>query len=321
MYSDKTKGDNMNQKGLEYSKNGAELRKIQKELVDTILTKPEELEKITNIQLASRKGFHQYSYHNICLANWQLWCRTGETCELLAPYNKWKEIKLEDGNKIHRNVKKGEKALRILAPFHYKFEVEDEEGNKTEQTVLRFKSVPVFDLSQTEGDKFEVDFTSAKHDFTLDEIISRYNVKVNLSNKEITRGYTDGKEIWISRHTSTNKQICTYFHELAHYLLHFDGNRNELNRPTKELEAEAVAFLCSSYIGIENKESPAYIRSWTSQYDDEKRTELLKGKGSNVLKTAQRIIDDLKLSELLDSKTAIPQSSKWEDINWVGVKE
>ena len=311
----------MNQKGLEYSKNGTELRKIQKELVDTIISKPEELEKITNIQLAARIGFHQYSYHNICLANWQLWCRTGETAELLAPYKKWNTIKTNDGRKIHRNVKKGEKALRILAPITFKYKVPNEEtGEEEERTGLRFKSVPVFDLSQTEGDKFEVDFTSAKYDFTLDEIISRGKVKVNLSNKEITRGYTDGKEIWISKHTSVNKQICTYFHELAHYYLHFDSNRHEFDRPTKELEAEAVACLCSSYIGIENKESPAYIRSWTRQYDDDERTELLKGKGSNVLKTAQSIIDNLKLSELLDSKTAIPTLNKW-DINWVGVKD
>ena len=308
-------------KKLAYSKNGAELRKIQKELVDTIITQPDELEKITNIQLAGRVGFHQYSYHNICLANWQLWCRTNETAELLAPYRKWNKIEA-DGRTIHRNVKKGEKALRILAP--YTFQVDDgvdDEGNPQKKTVLRFKSVPVFDLSQTEGDKFEVDFTSNKYDYTLDEITSRCNVKVNLSNKEITRGYTDGTQIWISRHTSVNKQIGTFFHELAHYLLHFDSNRSELTRPTKELEAEAVSCLVSNYIGIENKESPAYILNWTKQYDEDERTELLKGKGSNVLKTAQKIIDDLKLSELLDSKTAVPTLDKWDNINWVGVKE
>jgi len=310
----------MTQKGLEYSTNGAELRKIQKELVDTILTKPDELEKITNIQLAGRHGFHQYSYGNITLANWQLYCRTGETAELLAPYRKWQKIKATDGRTIHRNVKHGEKALRILAPYTFQVDDIDKDGNEIKKTLLRFKSVPVFDLSQTEGDKFEADFTSAKHDFTLDEIIQRTNIPVNLSNKEITRGYTDGAQIWISKHTSVNKQIGTFFHELAHYHLHFDSNRNEIKRETKELEAEAVSHLVSKYIGIENKESPAYILNWTRSYDDAERTKLLKGKGSNVLKTAQKIIDDLKLGELLDSKTSIP-SSKWDDINWVGVKE
>lgn len=304
-----------------YSKSGAELRQIQKKLVDTILTDPDELEKIINIQLAGRHGFYQYSLNNIALANWQLWARTGETCELLAPYKKWQEIKLEDGTKIHRNVKKGEKALRILAPYTYKYEEEDDDGKKVEKTVLRFKSVPVFDLSQTEGDAFETDFTVSNVDYTLEEIISRNNVKVNLSQKEITRGYTDGKEIWISKNISTPRQICTYFHELAHYHLHFDSNRNELKRETKELEAEAVSYLVSCFLGIENKESPAYIYGWTKNYDDDERTKLLKGKGSNVLKTATLIINQLKLGELLDSKSIQSRSSKWDNINWVGVKE
>lgn len=297
----------MNQKGIEYSKNGAELRKKQKELVDTILTQPEQLENIINIQLASRKGFHQYTLNNIHLANWQLWARTGETAELLAPYSKWQRVKLEDGTKIHRNVKKGEKALRILAPYTFKVTEEDKDGNEVEKTVLRFKSVPVFDLSQTEGDPFEVDFTSGKYDFALDEITSRINVPFHLSNKEITRGYTDGKDIWVSKNISVNRQICTYFHELAHYLLHFDSNRHELDTPTKELEAEAVSYLCSTYIGIENKESPAYIKGWTKSYDDGERTKLLSGKGSNVLKTATKIIEDLKLSALLDIKAGVKE--------------
>lgn len=304
----------------EFSTNGAELRKIQKKLVDTIISKPQELEKIINIQLAGRKGFHQYTLHNIALANWQLYIRTGETCELLAPYKKWQKIKLEDGSIIHRNVKKGEKALRILAPIPYTFKVKNEEtGEEEVKSGLRFKSVPVFDLSQTEGDAFETDFTNAKYDYALEEIISRSDVPVNLSKKEITRGYTNGEKIWISQNISTNRQICTYFHELAHYLLHFkDGER--VSRDTAELEAEAVAYLVSCYLGIENEESPAYILAWTKNYDEDKRTELLKGKGSNVLKTAQKIINDLKLPELINTKTTIPSTNKWE-INWVGVKE
>lgn len=292
----------MSNKEKAYSKDGAELRKIQKELVDAILTKPEDLEKIINIQLAARKGFHQYSFRNTILANWQLYCRTGETAELLAPYSKWANLKV-DGKRIRRNVKKGEKALRILAPYTFTVKEEDDEGNEVEKTVLRFKSVPVFDLSQTEGDPLETDFTSfGKFEFTLEEIINRGSVKVNLSQKEITRGYTDGKEIWISQHISTSHQICTYFHELAHYHLHFDSDRFELDTPTKELEAEAVAYLVSCYLGIDNKESPAYIWNWNQDKSDSEKEKLLKGKGSRVLNTAQLIIDQLKLSELLNSK-------------------
>ena len=270
-----------------------ELKKLQDELVDTILTKPEELKKIINVQLQARNGFYNYTLHNLILADYQLYLRTGEGIEILAPYKVWEEK--------NRQVKKGEKALRVLAPVFKK--EKDKETGEEKEYLAYFMRVPVFDLSQTIGENLETDFTHGNDlNFTLSEITNRGKVKVNFSNKQLTRGYTDGKEIWVSRHTSTEHQICTYFHELAHVFLHFDSNRNELNRPTKELEAEAVSYLVSCYLGIHNDEAPAYIRHWTEQYSEDERTELLKGKGSNVLKTATKIINELKLDDLLDSK-------------------
>ena len=300
-----------------------ELVQKQRELVDTILTQPEQLENIINIQLASRAGFHQYSLRNIALASWQLWCRTGDTAELLAPYKKWNKIETSNGEELHRHVKKGEKALWILAPYVKTItEIDEETGEeKVLRSFTQFKSVPVFDVKQTEGDPLEKDWTSSKYDFTLDEVASRQNVEVILSDGEIRRGYTDGKTIHVSKNLSEAHKISTFFHELAHYHLHFDKNRYQLDTPTKELEAEAVACLCSTYLGIENKESPAYIYGWTQSKTDEEKKELLKGKGSNVLKTATKIIEDLKLSKLLDSKKAAISLDKWADIKWVGVKE
>ncbi len=282
-----------------------QLKKIQDELVDTIITKPQDLKKIIQVQLNARKGFHPYSLNNLVLANFQLLEQNGEGLdgegiELLAPYKKWAEH--------GRHVRKGEKALRILAPI---FKTErDEDGNEINKTLLYFKSVPVFDLSQTDGERLETDFTSSDITFTLEEIINRGKVKVNFSNKELTRGYTNGKEIWVSKHTSVNNQICTYFHELAHYYLHFNKDRKEFNRPTKELEAEAVSYLVSCYLGIQNDEAPAYILNWTEQYSDEERTELLKGKGNKVLQCATNIISLLRLDDLLDTKLDLNEASE-----------
>ena len=279
-----------------------ELVQIQKKLVDEILTNPDRLEKLIDIQLASRKGFHHYSARNLLLADYQLRTRTGEGIELLAGYKKWQKGIKVDNKKIHRHVKKGEKALKILIPYTYTTnDVDPKTGEEIKKTHTYFKLGNVFDVSQTEGDALEVDFTRTSKNYTLEEIINRGKVHVNFSNKELTRGYTNGKEIWISKHISTPRQICTYFHELAHYLLHFDNNRNELDTPTKELEAEAVSFIVSYYIGIENEESSAYIHNWNKNKTNEEKLELLKGKGSNVLKTATKIINDLKLDELLDS--------------------
>ena len=292
-------------------KSGKELRKLQKELVDEILTNPEGLQAISNAKCASLQGFHQYSFNNLILANYELYGRTGKGIQLLAPYKKWADV--------NRHVKKGEKALRIIAPIQKKIG-EDEEGNP--EYVTWFKSVPVFDVSQTDGEplvKYFAKFTG--NEFNLNEITARCKVKVNFIEGEIRRGCTDGKEIYVSSDIPVERQICTFFHELAHYNLHFDANRNEIKRETKELEAEAVSFIVSNFLGINDKSSPAYILEWTKNYDDDKRAELLKGKGSNVLKCAEKIIDDLKLNELLESKKNAPTLSNWDNINWVGVKD
>ena len=277
------------------------MKKIQDELVDTIITKPNELKKMIELQLKSCDGFYKYSLHNLILANWQLYSRTGEGIELLAPYKVWKEH--------GRFVRKGEQSLRILAPV-FKKEVINEETGEEKEYLAYFMRVPVFDLSQTNGKLLETDYTHGNElNFTFEEITNRGKVKVNYSNKQLTRGYTDGKEIWVSKHWSSNHQICTYFHEYAHYLLHFDKDRKELTSATKELEAEAISYIVSCYLGIENDEAPAYILHWTQQYSEEERTKLLKGKGSKVLKTAQKIINDLQLEKLIENKLELTPSN------------
>lgn len=290
-------------------KAGKELRQIQKQLVDEILTNPDGLKAISKSKTAALTGFHDYSFNNLVLANIELWTRTGKGIELLAPYKKWADV--------NRHVKKGEKALRIIAPIQKKVG-EDDDGNP--EYVTWFKSVPVFDVSQTDGEPLVKSFAKSEFDYSLNEITSRNAVKVNFTDEELRRGYTDGKEIWISSKVPKDRQICTYFHELAHIHLHFKGGE-PIERETKELEAEAVSFIVSNFIGVYDKSSPAYILDWTEKYDDDKRTELLKGKGSNVLKTAQKIIDGLKLGELLKEKQSVPTLDKWENINWVGVKD
>ena len=45
-----------------------------------------------------------------------------------------------------------------------------------------------------------------------------------------------------------------------------------------------------------------YQQYYFEKYTDDERTELLKGKGSNVLKTATKIINELNLDDLLDTK-------------------
>ena len=265
-----------------------ELRKQQNALCDSLILDTDKMDEIMakHNQKIAEGQFHNYTINNILLADAQLYMRSGETTELLAPYKRW--------GKVNRHVKYGQRALYILAPIFY----DEEQDDGTVERKLWFKKVPVFDLSQTEGEKFEIDYVKYDGDVSFKDIVDRTYIPVIESNKELTRGYTDGKKIWVSVHISDAQKICVLFHELAHYHLHFDSDRNELTSASKELEAESVSYMISSMLGIVNEESAAYIRNWAGNNSHE----LIKNKESKLIRTAQKIIDDLDLCGLLEDK-------------------
>ena len=266
----------------------SELRDSQKKLCDDFVIHPEKVKKIMDNYMNKINNFHNYSLNNLLIADYQLYMRNGKNIELLAPYKRW--------GKINRNVKKGEKALYILAPIFW----EEEENGKTIKHKW-FKRVPVFDISQTEGEPFEDEYFDYKYDISFDEIVSRTEIPVIMTDKELTLGSTNGKEIKITEKSSDIKKIIDFFHELAHYKLHFGEDREELSREIRELEAESVSYMVSLAIGIENHEASAYIKNWAG----ENSPELIKGRGSRLIQTAQQIIEDMNLKELIDTKKKI----------------
>ena len=242
--------------------------------------------------MKTMKDFHNYSLGNLILAHFQLMERNGidsEGIDLLGSYKLWQ--------KKGRQVRKGEKALYILAP-RFK-EIVDEETGEVVEKKMWFRKVPVFDISQTDGEPLEEDYTTNNLHFYFNEIVSRVkDIKINESNKQLTRGYTDGKEIWISKYISDTRKICVLFHEMAHYYLHFGKDRKSLTKDVKELEAEAVSYMVSSACGIVNDESSSYIREWAGSNAYEE----IQGRGQKLIDVALKIIDDLKLGELVKFK-------------------
>ena len=266
-----------------------ELRKQQMALCDSLVLDTDKMDEIMRkyTQKLVDGEFHNYTINNILLADAQLYQRTGETSELLSPFKRW--------GKVNRHVKRGEKALFILAPIF--FDEEQEDG--TVERKMWFKKVPVFDLSQTEGDKFEPNYVKYEGNITFADVVARCTIPIIESQKQMTRGYTDGEKIWISKYIPDAQKICVLFHEMAHYYLHFDKDRNELTSATKEMDAECISYMISAAIGIQNDESAAYIRSWACNNSHE----LIKNKGSKLIRTAQKIIDDLDLVGLLEEKS------------------
>ena len=217
--------------------------------------------------------FYNYSFSNTFLIWFQL-----PKAERVAGFKKWNEL----GYKI----KKGSKAIRILAPKTYKYIIEDnkkitfrnmtaEQKSKKEEhrKGIYFVPVSVFDVSQTEKTdeaKELVDsyFWNIGNDFKdkyliIKEIISNTGINVLEGSTGTAEGISKGGEIIIKKDNDYNNKLLTLIHEWAHELLHKDNNDFiYINKEVKEIQAEAVSYIVSKYIGLINPFSSDYIQHW-----------------------------------------------------------
>lgn len=255
---------------------GFELQEKLRELANDIIRDPEQLaafaKKWTN-------GFHSYSLYNMLL----IWFQKRDAT-LCAGYHKWLSMK--------RYVKKGEHAIFILAPAFKKTKSEGDDGEVVEEKKLRyFMSVSVFDYSQTEGEPIELgcsEKVTGKTRYEFADVIKLFEYPVEIVAPQMASGSTDGKTITINE-AKPLAMLATYFHELAHCMLKHVGS--DIDRETRELQAEATSFLVCSYLGIKNDISKYYIGNWKG--DKEK----LMNSGTAVLRTAEKIIRTLEKKE------------------------
>ena len=218
--------------------------------------------------------FHNYSMNNVMLITMQ---RPDAT--LVAGYNTWKKS-------FNRNVKRGEKGLKIIAPMPVSVEKEedrvDQYGNtykeKVTVTVPRFRAVTVFDVSQTDGDPLP-DISPAD----LKDEVNNYSVFVKAVEKASdvpinfigiegsAKGYFNvaNNEISVARGMSESQTLKTLIHEIAHSVLHNKDNGGVfIDTKTKEVQAESVAFSVCSHFGIDTSEYTfPYVTAWAGDKD------------------------------------------------------
>jgi N-terminal domain of anti-restriction factor ArdC len=91
--------------------------------------------------LKTQATFYTYSFNNVCLILQQC-----PHAVRVAGFHSWKKLVGGASPSENRSVKKGEKGIRILAPIVLK-------DPKDPDTIagVSFKSVSVFDISQTDG--------------------------------------------------------------------------------------------------------------------------------------------------------------------------
>lgn len=169
---------------------------------------------------------------------------------LVAGFQKWRSM--------GRYVKKGEQGIPILAPI---FATIINDDGEEEETLVGFKVVYVFDLSQTDGKSLPEppDWKSSEQNATLTErLILFVNKKcITVKIKELSgdiQGVSRGGAILLAPEAGTK----TLIHEIAHELLH-KGENIVRNKTILELEAESVAYVVARHFGLGGLASPNYI--------------------------------------------------------------
>ena len=259
--------------------------------------------------LTAMSKFHDYSLNNTILIAMQ-------GGNLVMGFRQWEK-------EFDRHVKKGEKGIKIFAPAPYKVKklvdkidpetrkpMLDREGKvvkeEKEITVPAFKVITVFDISQTEGKEFPdlsvkpllADVEQYEDFFAALEKAS----PVPIAFEQITNGangyfsLTD-KRIAIKEGVSELQAVKTAIHEIAHAKLHdVDLNappeeQNRVDRHTREVEAESVAYTVCQHFGLDTSDySFGYVAGWSS---GKEMTEL-KASLETIQATAKEIITEIE---------------------------
>ena len=268
--------------------NGQNSAERMKEITDRLETGIQELFESERYKayLTTMSKFPSYSFNNTLLIAMQ-------GGQLVAGYNKWRDD-------FHRNVKKGEKAIKILAPAPFKAKKEvqklDAQGRPVmgkdgkpvtevqEIQVPAFKIVSVFDVSQTEGEPLP--------SIGVEELtgsVERYGefFKALEQTSPVPIGFEDipggshgyyhltEKRIAIQEGMSELQTLKTAIHEIAHSKLHaIDPEApaiEQADRPdsrTREVQAESVAYAVCQHYGLDTSDySFGYVAGWSSGKD------------------------------------------------------
>jgi hypothetical protein len=224
-----------------------------------------------------KAGFRSYTLTNFILA----WGQRPNV-SILAGFKQWKDR--------GRYVKKGEHAIWIFAPYLKKVKAEDREDDREEEEKILngFFPVPVFDVSQTEGEDLDLGANDVQGngDYSLEDLAGKFPEYPLEYRDGLADGTTDGKTIRVSRRKNKAQQIAAYLHELSHILLqHTEGaDRENLPHDKAEVEAESVAYITGLCLGIDSRDSLAYVGGFNGNSNH------LRSQASLILKTAERIL-------------------------------
>lgn len=201
--------------------------------------------------LKGYSNFHRYSLGNQLWAMFQM-IERGIEISPIGTFKKW--------NELGRQVQRGSKAIALYMPVTIKAK---EEGEKDK--VIFVAKNNWFAMSQTEG--ADVEFPKA--DFDYEKALRELDItKVAF---DITNGNVQGfaRKGQIAINPVAELPSKTFFHEVAHNLLHLENDVEFVDDKTtehniQEVEAEGVALFVSLALGLAENVPycVGYCKSW-----------------------------------------------------------
>jgi antirestriction protein ArdC len=217
--------------------------------------------------LRARAAFHNYSYRNTLLIAQQC-----SEATQVAGYKAWQ--------KLGRQVRKGERAIRIFAPCTRK--VEDTSGDKSgdpRYAVTGFRLAAVFDVSQTDGEDLPTLEYRALDGEAPEELVSllhsraaQAGLRVEIRTPEVrgANGCLHRSEglLVVAEGLSGAMQAKVIGHELGHAFdpwLAEHPDQYRAHRGDCESVAESVAYVICARFGLDaGRAAVGYVASWTS---------------------------------------------------------
>jgi len=207
------------------------------------------------VYLTAMGRFHNYSFGNILEI-----ARQKPDATRVAGMYAW--------NKLGRKVMKGQKGIRILAPVIGIRKKKDSEAEKditkqNQPVLVGFRSAYVFDVSQTEGAELpelseRVSGSVGENRKRLIAFIAAQGIELEFKETIAPAlGMSYGGRIAVLPGQAPAEEFSTLVHELAHEMLHKAERRTATTRTVRETEAEAIAFVVGTSIGLETGHASA----------------------------------------------------------------
>lgn len=235
--------------------------------------------------LDTASKFHSYSFGNQLLIGMQR-----PDASQVAGFRAWQGM--------GRQVRKGEHAIKILAPTFFRKGCACSGDCDCPSSAVRFRSVCVFDVSQTAGEPLpEIVSLLTGEGLGLPErleaLAKAEGLKVDRDPDNARNGasgwYSRSRAlIWIRPDVEDAQAAKTLAHELGHHFARHADNGH--CRDEREIIGESVAYIVLNRFGIDaGAYTFGYLAGWS--LTDPK---LFRSKLAEIQKTAATIIDRLE---------------------------